>query len=285
MATNIFYRIPSQKGTRVATITGSECTLNQFCDYIINSEGLKLDNFIVAHGTKVFRSHSCSLQNVSLRNNSHVDILIPLLGGKGGFGSLLRAIGAQIEKTTNKDACRDLSGRRLRDIKREDELKKLVALQEKLQEERQKRKKEKLEKLKKKTEETTSQSKSIQELVAMFDDHDYSKRRHELSDILEAAVEKGLININKRKQEDESERDKRSRLARCSTEENSSTLLEPPDPIRTKQVEVVNKTYTGKAKKSDLWLGLDDTDDESNQSQEDECCDQRKSNQVILNKS
>lgn len=40
-------------------------------------------------------------------------------GGKGGFGSMLRAIGAQIEKTTNREACRDLSGRRLRDINEE----------------------------------------------------------------------------------------------------------------------------------------------------------------------
>ena len=30
---------------------------------------------------------------------------------------MLRAIGAQIEATTNNDACRDLSGKRLRDVK------------------------------------------------------------------------------------------------------------------------------------------------------------------------
>jgi hypothetical protein len=29
---------------------------------------------------------------------------------KGGFGSLLRAFGKQITKSTNRDACRDLSG-------------------------------------------------------------------------------------------------------------------------------------------------------------------------------
>lgn len=39
-----------------------------------------------------------------------------LVGGKGAFGSMLRSIGAQIEKTTSRDACRDLTGRRLRDI-------------------------------------------------------------------------------------------------------------------------------------------------------------------------
>ena len=42
-----------------------------------------------------------------------------LPGGKGGFGSMLRAIGARIEKTTNHEACRDLSGRRMRDVNHE----------------------------------------------------------------------------------------------------------------------------------------------------------------------
>lgn len=42
-----------------------------------------------------------------------------LVGGKGGFGSMLRAIGARIEKTTNHEACRDLNGRRMRDVNNE----------------------------------------------------------------------------------------------------------------------------------------------------------------------
>merc|ERR1712013_280847 len=52
-------------------------------------------------------------------------LLLPaggLLGGKGGFGSLLRAIGAQIEATTNHEAMRDLSGRRQRDVNNEKKL-------------------------------------------------------------------------------------------------------------------------------------------------------------------
>jgi len=48
-----------------------------------------------------------------------------LLGGKGGFGSQLRAAGGRMssQKTNNNDSCRDLSGRRLNTIK---EAKKLV---------------------------------------------------------------------------------------------------------------------------------------------------------------
>lgn len=32
---------------------------------------------------------------------------------------MLRAIGAQIDKTNNREACRDLSGRRMRDVNNE----------------------------------------------------------------------------------------------------------------------------------------------------------------------
>ena len=48
-----------------------------------------------------------------------------LRGGKGGFGSQLRAAGGRMssQKTSNNDSCRDLSGRRLSTIK---EAKRLV---------------------------------------------------------------------------------------------------------------------------------------------------------------
>ena len=151
--TNIFYRMPTQRGTRLVSLVGDECNLEQFCNYITEREGLRRDDFVVASGTRLFKPNFSNLQSINLRNNSHIDVIINLIGGKGGFGSLLRAIGAQIEKTTNRDACRDLSGRRLRDIKREDELRKLVALRDKLQCEGKRRKKEKLERLKKKTSE------------------------------------------------------------------------------------------------------------------------------------
>jgi hypothetical protein len=50
-----------------------------------------------------------------------------LRGGKGGFGSQLRAAGGRMssQKTSNNDSCRDLSGRRLSTIK---EAKKYVEL-------------------------------------------------------------------------------------------------------------------------------------------------------------
>ncbi|KAJ4951031.1 hypothetical protein NE237_027863 [Protea cynaroides] len=50
-----------------------------------------------------------------------VHLLLRLLGGKGGFGSLLRGAASKAgqKKTINFDACRDMSGRRLRHVNAE----------------------------------------------------------------------------------------------------------------------------------------------------------------------
>eukprot|EP00794_Sanderia_malayensis_P019846 gene19847-21788_t len=70
-----------------------------------------------------------------------------LAGGKGGFGSMLRAMGAQIEKTTNREACRDLSGRRMRDVNNEKKIGEWLEKEKKNEEEKAKKKKEKLERI------------------------------------------------------------------------------------------------------------------------------------------
>uniref|UniRef100_A0A7S3T4T3 SDE2-like domain-containing protein n=1 Tax=Strombidinopsis acuminata TaxID=141414 RepID=A0A7S3T4T3_9SPIT len=51
-----------------------------------------------------------------------VRLFLRLLGGKGGFGAMLRTAGARGVKTTNFDACRDLNGRRLRHVNAEQKL-------------------------------------------------------------------------------------------------------------------------------------------------------------------
>ena len=102
--------------------------------HLINSDSLQF---------KLFRGCEEIIPGISSEwptSDVFIKTTIPLVGGKGGFGSMLRyslfiifkfkfinriffcitrAIGAQIEKTTNREACRDLSGRRLRDINEE----------------------------------------------------------------------------------------------------------------------------------------------------------------------
>ncbi|KIJ11991.1 hypothetical protein PAXINDRAFT_15174 [Paxillus involutus ATCC 200175] len=68
---------------------------------------------LLAPDIRVSELHDQSSNLVTLR-------LVPRLrGGKGGFGSQLRAAGGRMssQKTNNNDSCRDLSGRRLSTIK------------------------------------------------------------------------------------------------------------------------------------------------------------------------
>lgn len=90
--------------------------------------------------------HILTLESL-LPNDATVVATLRLPGGKGGFGSMLRAIGAQIEKTTNREACRDLSGRRLRDINEEKRLKDFISKKAEREKEVQDRKRQKFEKL------------------------------------------------------------------------------------------------------------------------------------------
>ncbi|OMJ76446.1 hypothetical protein SteCoe_24189 [Stentor coeruleus] len=50
--------------------------------------------------------------------DAEVLISLKILGGKGGFGSMLRGQG-MIARVNNFDACRDLHGRRIRDVNNE----------------------------------------------------------------------------------------------------------------------------------------------------------------------
>ncbi|KAA0183385.1 hypothetical protein HAZT_HAZT006541 [Hyalella azteca] len=111
--------------------------------------------------------------------DSTITVMLTLPGGKGGFGSMLRAIGAQIEKTTNKEACRDLSGRRLRDINQEKKLKE--ALQKRAEKER-----ERIANRKKKFEALKETPKHI------FSDSTFHQEQEEITSALFQSVEKGL---------------------------------------------------------------------------------------------
>lgn len=96
-----------------------------------------------------------------------------LPGGKGGFGSMLRAIGAQIEKTTNREACRDLSGRRLRDINHEARLKRWVAKQAERENQRKQRK-------------------EYREPEHHLEDPEYERIREQIPERIQDAVAQGL---------------------------------------------------------------------------------------------
>lgn len=117
--------------------------------------------------------------NENTDQNGLVHIIPRMVGGKGGFGSMLRAIGAQIEKTTNREACRDLSGRRLRDINEEKRVKDFLAKGGPSTEDPEERKKRKLHRL-------------CQAPKTEFKDEHYEKNMSEMTESVSDAIECGF---------------------------------------------------------------------------------------------
>ncbi|KAF8571635.1 hypothetical protein P879_02959 [Paragonimus westermani] len=113
-------------------------------------------------------------------------------GGKGGFGSMLRAIGSQIEKTTNHEMCRDLSGRRMRDVNTERKLKEWYA-------NASEREREKMEKY-------YERRQNRREMLAKgplpdhkFSDREYERQKRKITYELQGALDAAIGNILKNK--------------------------------------------------------------------------------------
>lgn len=170
---------------------------------------------------------------------------------------MLRAIGAQIEKTTNKDACRDLSGRRLRDVNAEKKIKEYIAKQAKRKEQENKKRKEKLERLRRQPK-------------IEFKDEEYFKSRSELPELVDDAVSHGMKKVLAANQ-------KRT-TAPSATITSASTLSAPPDATESTSTTVTEEPVAGTSgvclKRKDppslstagqkkkqlkcLWLGVDE---------------------------
>lgn len=120
---------------------------------------------------------SCNSDTVQTDGVYHV--FPKVLGGKGGFGSMLRAIGAQIEKTTNREACRDLSGRRMRDVNNEKKLKDWIAKKADREREKERVRKERL-------------ARRLAVPKHNFEDPNYEDQKTKVADNLEDALQSGL---------------------------------------------------------------------------------------------
>mmetsp|Transcript_69467 Transcript_69467/g.192246 ORF Transcript_69467/g.192246 Transcript_69467/m.192246 type:complete len:515 (-) Transcript_69467:99-1643(-) len=78
------------------------------------------DDFRLLFRERDLEDERCAASFLKAMDAGHpcvVRVIFHLLGGKGGFGSLLRGQKGRGKKTTNMDAMRDLSGRRLRHSK------------------------------------------------------------------------------------------------------------------------------------------------------------------------
>ncbi|XP_037946331.1 replication stress response regulator SDE2 [Teleopsis dalmanni] len=165
--------------------------------------------FLIQNGKK--------LCNDDILSEGNIHCQLRLLGGKGGFGSMLRAIGAQIEKTTNREACRDLSGRRLRDINEEKRLKAWLEKQGEREREAEERKKRKVEKL-------------LSVPKHEFKDECYEKTRATMTDKVNDAVEEGLKKAHEQQNVD-TEKVPIKRKVNTTTTKNKKSALWIGDDI------------------------------------------------------
>ncbi|KFQ35345.1 Protein SDE2, partial [Merops nubicus] len=155
-----------------------------------------------------------------------------LCGGKGGFGSMLRALGAQIEKTTNREACRDLSGRRLRDVNHEKAMAEWVKQQAEREAEKEQRRLERLQR-------------KLAEPKHSFTNPDYQQQCHEMAERLEDSVLKGL-------------------------QATSSKLVSPENGSSRKRPGEAGKNGAKSRKRKCFWLGLEGLDDADSSDSEDD---------------
>uniref|UniRef100_A0A1B6MKP3 SDE2-like domain-containing protein n=1 Tax=Graphocephala atropunctata TaxID=36148 RepID=A0A1B6MKP3_9HEMI len=204
-----------------------------------NYDLTKQNYYVLCNGKKID-----SFCDESRIRDSIFHVIPRTLGGKGGFGSMLRAIGAQIEKTTNREACRDLSGRRLRDINEEQRLKNWISQQAEREREAAERKKQKLERL-------------CQEPKYEFKDDTYDESRSAMAEKMSSSVEQGF-KASTSKTNDSTDFTSKNTTSTSNTERNKRkhSVNESGNKLPTK-------------KKRNLWIDIEESD--SSESAEGDC--------------
>ncbi|KAF6734234.1 SDE2-like protein [Oryzias melastigma] len=166
-----------------------------------------------------------------------------LCGGKGGFGSMLRALGAQIEKTTNREACRDLSGRRLRDVNHEKEMAEWLKKQAEREAEKEQRRLERLQR-------------KLAPPKHQFCDPEYQQQCHHLSERLEDSVLKGL----------QASSSAQAAADDITTVKRASSTAESEAPPQKKK----KKAAAGGGASASFWTGLEDLEELQSSGDEEE---------------
>ncbi|CAG2166099.1 unnamed protein product [Oppiella nova] len=226
MSLNIFYKSPLSGRTVCLQMDGSQ-GVHQLAQRVSHLES------IPDHEFKLYSNGRRLTDTSQLMDGSVIAVHMDLMGGKGGFGSMLRAIGAQIEKTTNREACRDLTGRRLRDINEEKRIKEWIKKEAQRKEEMEERRRQKLAKMAAKPK-------------AEFNDLEFERLRSEIPDIVDEALQYGL-----RQRELQSAGSSGGDGAGSSGTQRAVTQKRKTDNLRAK---------SKKKKKLSLWVGVDDVD-------------------------
>jgi len=155
-----------------------------------------------------------SHDEISTSNFVTLRLTPSLLGGKGGFGSQLRAAGGRMssQKTSNNDSCRDLSGRRLSTLKEAKKIAEYLESEPQRLAAKAEAQKAKLEALERKLGiekpgSSASGSKSadppgLVDKKRRFDDTEYLEQSREIVDNVKNAVSVALLKKRKKPKTD-----------------------------------------------------------------------------------
>jgi hypothetical protein len=100
------------------SLGSGDCSVEEVQERIFSSVGVPPDQQKLVIGGKILTQDV--LDSVSASDIIFVSLSVRVLGGKGGFGSLLRGGqgGVGTKKITNFGSMRDLQGRRMKDVVR-----------------------------------------------------------------------------------------------------------------------------------------------------------------------
>jgi len=175
--------------------------------------------------------------HISRRTDEGCTLAPLMLGGKGGFGSQLRAAGGRMSsrKTGNNASCRDLNGRRLSTVKEAQKLAEYIENEDTRKKAAADARKEKLEKLERQIQaadvdengETSSGKKR------RLEDTEYVEQSKELVEGVRSAVAAGLLRKKKKAKTDTQTGAKTEKAASSSapaptTSSSSSAVVESP---------------------------------------------------------
>ncbi|ORX43358.1 hypothetical protein BCR36DRAFT_399956 [Piromyces finnis] len=177
-------------------------TIGDLKKYVEEIYGIsKEEQKISTYSGKYFKNEDKLITSIGPNHDFQISNLsVSILGGKGGFGSMLRAQGGKMssKKTTNVESCRDLQGRRLKTI---NDATKLVDYLNKESERKRKRK----EDIDKKIEEGLNiQTKKRHR----FDDMEYFENHDKIMENIKGAVSQAYSKGNKKEKGKEKEKEK-----------------------------------------------------------------------------
>ncbi|WVR09204.1 hypothetical protein IAU60_006266 [Kwoniella sp. DSM 27419] len=200
-----------------------------------------------------------SLVNVAAGLPIELQAVPRLLGGKGGFGSQLRAAGGRMStaKATNVDSCRDLSGRRLGTIKEAQRQAEILESEHTIRAQAQAADKARLEALERKLGITPSESSAagassdgmnegkrrvedvnLEELARKkhkFEDNEFFEESREINENVRAAVNKALLLKKKKKPVKDASGENKSKATSSqkvdSVKKAQDKLAMPPPPV------------------------------------------------------